>query len=136
MNDCIIWGGVLRAHDRRPIWGKVYMYRVALALKLNRPIRPGHVVDHICGNPSCVNPEHLQEVTQSEHMAAEIGRGRVAPGDSNVGQAAKTHCPQGHEYTPENTYVYVRKTVTPKNRAGAVERHCIQCRRERQNRRS
>lgn len=29
------------------------------------PIPAGHVVDHLCETPSCVNPEHLQAITNS-----------------------------------------------------------------------
>jgi hypothetical protein len=32
------------------------------------PIPEGHVVHHVCQNRSCVNPEHLQVMTPSEHM--------------------------------------------------------------------
>lgn len=28
------------------------------------PIPAGHVIDHICNNPPCVNPEHLRPTTQ------------------------------------------------------------------------
>lgn len=129
MSDCTIWGGRLRESDGRPMFNRDYVYRFALMLKLNRPLRTGYVVDHKCGNPSCVNPDHLQEVTQSEHLQLEIARGRVAPGDMNVGQRTKTHCPAGHEYTPANTYVYLRKRST-KN-GGGYERHCKTCRNDR-----
>jgi hypothetical protein len=33
-----------------------------------------------------------------------------------------THCPQGHAYTPENTYLYT-------NKDGGTARHCRACRR-------
>lgn len=49
------------------------------------------VVGHTCNVRNCVNPEHLIDQSQSD----------------NVKQYTKeiTHCPKGHPYSPENTYI-------------------------------
>lgn len=82
------------------------------------PIPSGLVLDHLCRVRNCVNPDHLEPVTLAENIR------RGTQGDF---QKAKTHCPQGHEYTPENTNI----------KRG--QRHCRECgrrdSRERQRRR-
>lgn len=57
---------------------------------------PPFVVDHVCGNPRCVNPTHLEEVTQSEN----VKRGVVRAGP----RESATHCKRGHPFDDENTY--------------------------------
>ena len=81
-----------------------YAHRVAHALFIG-PIPDGLNIDHLCRNKRCVNPAHLEAVTQRENvLRGLIGR--------------RTHCKNGHEYTPENT------TIT---KAGS--RECKTCRR-------
>lgn len=53
-------------------------------------IPEGLVLDHLCRNRMCVNPEHLEPVTVAEN----IHRGN---GPSAINKR-KTHCPQGHWY--------------------------------------
>lgn len=61
------------------------------------PIPSGLVIDHrICRTKSCVNPDHLvvcSRMENAEQPDGVIGKKR-----------ATTHCANGHEYTPENTY--------------------------------
>ena len=77
---------------------------------LVEPIPDGLVIDHLCRNPSCVNPAHLQPVTPLENNR----RGKT--------NGSKTHCPHGHAYSPENTAVV--------NGAERTYRTCKTCRRE------
>lgn len=64
------------------------------------PLVEGMQIDHLCRNRACVNPSHLEQVTQQENIRR--GRSGEAARQRNL---AKTHCPKGHEYSPENTFV-------------------------------
>lgn len=55
------------------------------------PVPPGLVLDHLCRNRRCVNPDHLEPVPFAEN----IRRGRNA-------NREKTHCPAGHPLVAEN----------------------------------
>ena len=66
-------------------------------------IPEGLVVDHLCRVRNCVNPAHLEIVTQQENIARGETGNYLTNGDYNK---LKTHCPQSHEYNEENTYFY------------------------------
>ncbi len=54
-------------------------------------------VDHLCRVKNCVNPAHLQLTTNRDNVMRGNGVGVI--------NSRKTHCPQGHRYSEENTYV-------------------------------
>lgn len=66
-------------------------HRVAF-LAVNGEIPDDKVVDHICHNRRCVNPEHLRLLTNVENA-------------TDNGYSTKTHCPAEHPYEGDNLYV-------------------------------
>lgn len=59
---------------------------------LRGKVPEGLVLDHLCRNRKCVNPEHLEVVTQRENCM----RGLIG---------GKTHCKNGHLFDEENTLI-------------------------------
>jgi HNH endonuclease len=67
----------------------------------NGPVPDDLELDHLCRNPPCVNPLHLEPVTHRENMMRGLARIQLIARNE-----ARTHCKRGHEFTPENTYWY------------------------------
>lgn len=57
------------------------------------PIPEGLEIDHLCANPVCVNPDHLEPVTGHENKR-------------RTGERTTT-CKRGHAYDVVNTYITV-----------------------------
>lgn len=55
-----------------------------------------------CPNKHCFNPEHLYDGNHSDNMQDAYATVRQG---SNTANSSKTHCPKGHEYTNENTFM-------------------------------
>jgi hypothetical protein len=73
---------------------------------LKGPIPEGLQIDHLCCVRHCVNPDHLEAVTQKENILR--GNGPCAQ------NARKQCCPRGHEYIQEM-------------RSGKTIRRCLIC---------
>lgn len=108
LNDdgCIVWiggtngvgyGQFYRGKKFRGDTGKAYAHRWSYEYHVG-PIPDGLFIDHLCRNPACVNPDHLEPVTNRENLL----RGET----TTAAHAAKTHCPAGHEYAGRNLYVH------------------------------
>ena len=96
-NGCWVW---LKCKDRDG-YGKIkfngkmqYTHRLSYETYVG-PIPEGLQLDHLCRVRHCINPDHLEPVTNAENSRR---------GNTGKHQATKTHCPQGHEYTEKNIY--------------------------------
>lgn len=97
-DTCWVWTGHLRGNgyggfrvDGRDEYVHRYAYRQMVG-----PIPLGFQIDHLCRNRLCVNPAHLEAVTQRENLL----RGEGWSGRN----AKKTHCKRGHALSGENLY--------------------------------
>jgi hypothetical protein len=108
---CWIWLGHENGHGygRITVDGKQLLtHRFAYEL-LRGPIPDGLQIDHLCRNRRCLNPDHLEPVTNRENKmrSPQVG--------------TETHCKHGHEFTHENTYTH-----------GKSGRSCRACHRDRE----
>jgi hypothetical protein len=96
-SECIEWeGGTSNGYGR--LWhGGVTWYAHRLAyVEAYGEIPDGMQVDHLCRNRRCINPEHLEAVSQQEniHRAGLIGFAKDF--------AARTTCKNGHPFDGHN----------------------------------
>lgn len=97
-DECWVWNGSKSTHGYGQILveGRTMMaHRLAYILEVG-PIPDGLVLDHLCRRTDCVNPRHLEPVTDRVNVLRGIGVTAI--------RAAQTHCIRGHEFNVENTY--------------------------------
>lgn len=112
-DECWNWvGGTSAGYGR--FWydgdmGAAHRYSWELA---RGPIPAGLFIDHLCRNPRCVNPNHLEPVTHTEN---------VKRGDAARPRIAKPHCVHGHALEGRN--LISRRHLDD----GYVHRSCRTC---------
>lgn len=118
-SGCVLWTGCVNreGYGVVRVGGKTHLtHRLAYSLFVGELV-PGLQIDHLCKVRRCMAPAHLDQVTAKVNTERS-NAGRV----TGARNAAKTHCPHGHEYDEANTY---RAPSAP------TQRVCRECSRRR-----
>ena len=108
MFGCWLWTGKLAPDGYGLVWrGKrpSYAHRVVYEAEVG-PVPDGQVLDHACRRRHCVNPIHLEPVTEPVNQQRKAWRMRVR----------RATCARGHD-------LKLHAVVTPEG--GRVCRQCI-----------
>lgn len=101
-DGCWGWTGCVAPGGYGRLWlqGKTVRANRFAYLFLKGAIPDGLVVMHTCDNPPCCNPAHLVLGTDQENITDAIRKGR---------RGKRTHCKNGHLFTPDNTKIGKQK---------------------------
>lgn len=118
VDSCWVWqGGVdakgyghFQAENRRCVRAHRFSWEL-----VNGPIPKGMQLDHLCRDTACVNPLHLEVVSNLTNTLRSTNFIAV--------HAQKTHCVNGHPFDGINSYIGKRRN-----------RVCRQCQRDRMER--
>ena len=115
-NTCWLWKGSLKKYGYGQYYARTKKFRAHRYIweRLNGPIPKGLQLDHLCRVRHCVNPKHLDIVTNREN--ALRGNGITAI------NARKKECNSGHWLAGKNLIIIKRRGRLP-------HRKCLQCRR-------
>jgi hypothetical protein len=97
--SCWVWRGVKTTHGYGAFGLNYKIYRAhKISYELiNGKIMCGLVLDHLCRNKLCVNPDHLEPVTVRENTMRGVG--------VTAKNAKKKYCKNNHPLFGDNSYV-------------------------------
>jgi len=100
--NCWIWKGTINSQGYGVAWfnGKLHRAHRLIYEWERETIPQGMVADHICRIRNCVNPDHIEIITNGANVLRGVSQSAV--------NSRKKFCIRGHKFTPENTYSYTR----------------------------
>lgn len=118
-NGCWVWQGTLgtKGYGQTGYRGTtMHVHRAMYMLVHGTRLRIDQLVCHSCDNRPCCNPDHLWlgDARLNSHDSTAKGRHH---------NQLRTHCPRGHELTPENVYIKKRWPGP----TGILPRSCKRC---------
>lgn len=117
VNGCWEWQGYIHTSGYGRYYkshGKTFLVHREMYKYVKGEIPEDLVIDHLCRNRKCANPDHMEVVTRGEN---------VLRGTAPSAQHAKvTHCPQGHPYSGTNLAHSLNQ------KTGNLARVCKACR--------
>lgn len=104
---CWIWTASINMHGYGQISVKCSdgkfrprrAHRVSYQMLMG-PIPDGLQLDHLCRNRACINPAHLEPVTNRENTIRGDG-----PSINSRRLRGRTHCKNNHPFDESNTYI-------------------------------
>ena len=103
MSGCWLWLGTVLGDGYGQVCfnGRRWAAHRIFYLFLKGPLVDGLVIDHKCKNTTCVNPDHLEQVTGQVNSIVR-GSGPLAE------NYRKTHCKRGHPLSGSNLILVKR----------------------------
>lgn len=114
-DKCWLWANSnrgSRGHGKFTVDGISYQAHRVMYENIIGKVPEGTELDHLCENPPCINPDHLEPVTHQENTLRYYRR--------------RTHCRNGHPYS-EYGRVHLKKGNISKSNPTGKSRECVLC---------
>lgn len=91
-SGCVLWTGALttNGYAQMKIRGRAMTAHRVAFVSTRGPIPEGKILDHLCRVRSCINPRHLDVVTQRENILRGVGASAQA--------SRRVTCIRGHAF--------------------------------------